>query len=301
MNAETHLQRRNGFTLIELLVVIAIIAVLVGLLLPAVQKVRETASRMSCQNNLKQIGLACYNFESINQRFPMNGGNDPVLPSVSWLTIILPYIEQNNLYSAVNSLMNNLNNNYSYYYYMTTNGSLAAPIKLYSCPSDPRASLGGSISWLPWAYTDYVAIDGLSWDSLGIISEDNFVRVTDITDGTSNTIMAGERPADTSSTFGFAWGWWWIGGLDSGSGVANQFALNRKDSNGNRCPPPPYYFGAGPRNVYNDCSVNQLWSNHSGGANFLIGDGSVSFISYSASAIMPALATRAGREVASLP
>jgi prepilin-type N-terminal cleavage/methylation domain-containing protein len=298
MNAETPLQRRNGFTLIELLVVIAIIAVLIGLLLPAVQKVRETASRMSCQNNLKQIGLACYNFENVNQRFPINGGNDPALYDVSWLTLILPYIEQNNLYNEVYSLIKS----YFYNYYMTTNGPLATPIKLYYCPSEPRASLGPSISWLPWAYTDYVAIEGLSHgDGLGIINEKSFVRVTDITDGTSNTIMAGERPPDTSSNFGFALGYWWIGGLDSGSGVANKFALNPTDSNGNRCPPPPCYFGAGPRNVSNDCSVNQLWSNHTGGANFLIGDGSVRFISYSYASIMPALATRAGGEIASVP
>jgi prepilin-type N-terminal cleavage/methylation domain-containing protein len=91
---------RAAFTLIELLVVIAIIAVLIGLLLPAVQKVRETASRMSCQNNLRQIGLACYSFESVNQRFPTNGGWDPVLHPTSWLTLLLPYIEQNNLYNA---------------------------------------------------------------------------------------------------------------------------------------------------------------------------------------------------------
>jgi prepilin-type N-terminal cleavage/methylation domain-containing protein len=289
-------RNRAAFTLIELLVVIAITAILIGLLLPAVQKVRETASRMSCQNNLKQIGLACYSFESVNQRFPINGGNDPVLYYVSWLTLILPYSEQNNLYNAVNSLFS------SNYFYFTSNGPLADPIKLYYCPSEPRASLGPSISWLPMAYTDYVAIEGLSHgDGLGIINQDSFVRVTDITDGTSNTIMAGERPPDTSSNFGRAWGWWWIGGPHSASGVANQYALNPKDSKGNRCPPPPYYFGAGPRNVSNDCSINQLWSNHIGGANFLIGDGSVRFISHSNSTIMPALATRAGGEIASVP
>src|SRR5262245_51895332 len=138
MNAETHLQRRNGFTLIELLVVIGIIAVLIALLLPAVQKIRETASRMSCENNLKQIGLACYDFESANQPFPGGDGQDPTLQYVSWMTLILPYIEQNNLYNALNS------------YYDIYHQPLAVPIKLYYCPSEPRSyPLLWSISYYP--------------------------------------------------------------------------------------------------------------------------------------------------------
>jgi prepilin-type N-terminal cleavage/methylation domain-containing protein len=289
MCREIHVRRRYGFTLIELLVVIAIIAILIGMLLPAIQKVREAASRMKCQNNLKQMGLACYSFENTYQRFPRGWGDPAEKFSSSWMWSILPFVEQQNLYNSV-----------------TTQGAIytTLSIPLYYCPSEPRPysvfSTGGGYGY---GYTDYVGINGVNNEELptGILasySASGAVRVMDVTDGTSNTVMIGEHPPAAD------WGWgaaFYDNSYDSLGVVASNGRFYAQNQQGQACPPPPCYFGGGPLNVNDNCSVNYLWSNHIGGANFAIGDGSVRFISYSAASILPALATRAGGELAEVP
>jgi len=280
------LNSRRAFTLIELLVVIAIIAILIGLLLPAVQKVREAANRTKCQNNLKQIGLALHLYHDALGGFPQ--AYDKAQPwqtpdnanRRSWMTLILPYIEQESVLR------------------LGFNGYQGIVVKTYGCPSDPLEGRLGVFGNLPsGALTDYLAVDGSQYvpgpgqplgirlGTDGVIYGGSKTRVADITDGASNTVIVGERPPASSTS----WGWWTWGPYDSALAVK----VSVPDPHGVACPLPQVYR---PGQVGVECDAAHYWSLHPGGANWLLGDGSVRLLPYSVVNVLTKLATRAGAE-----
>jgi prepilin-type N-terminal cleavage/methylation domain-containing protein/prepilin-type processing-associated H-X9-DG protein len=287
---------RRGFTLIELLVVIAIIAILIAFLIPAVQRVRESSNRLDCTVKLKNIGLALHNYAGEYGAFPpahvQTGGTSFPRPEppddkqyFSWMCRILPYVEQGDLYNQVNWTA------WAWWQHPINETELA----IYKCTSDYRPSYVAAFGSDEVALTAYMGVSGTDQFAFdGMLYINSRVTWKMITDGSSNTLLVGERPPSTDLVYG----WWFAGAGQS----------------------PPYYGatdvvlgtneltnpgGGSARDVYRDGQIDDpgnvnrwhFWSLHHGGSNFLFADGSVHFLSYDVGQpTFQALGTRNGEE-----
>jgi prepilin-type N-terminal cleavage/methylation domain-containing protein/prepilin-type processing-associated H-X9-DG protein len=304
---------RHAFTLIELLVVIAIIAVLIGLLLPAVQKVRDVVYRTYCTNALKHIGLGLHQYHDINGAFPparTQSSPRGKYDGISWLVRILPYVERSDLHAEMEAAFASQGNRPNPGANPPHRG-FGTVVSLYRCPADDRqyqativAGAGGSGS-SPVAFTGYLGVNGRNLRTYdGVLFWNSRVSFTDITDGTSSTLTAGERPPSSDLKAG-----WWYAGSGQGDGSratgSADFTLGAAELRTlniapfNACPPGPYKFEPG--TMQDPCDTFHFWSLHSGGSNFLFADGSVHFLNYSAAPLLPELATRNGGEAVSPP
>ncbi len=287
---------RPAMSLIELLVVIAIIAVLVALLLPAVQSVRGAAARTDCSNRLRQLALAHEQYHSAHGRLPPGFVSDAQpkdLPYTGWAVRLLPYLEQDPLWRRVGAAFASDPAPLVFYGHPPHADLLATVTPALLCPADGRVSQPHSFDTGPVAFTSYQGSSGTSYlKKNGVLYADSATRWADVTDGLSNTLLMGERPPSSD----FRLGWWYRGwGLykdGTGETVLGVRERNFSDDYPD-CRPGPYHFDAGTKG---ECDLFHFWSFHPGGANFAFCDGSVKFLRYSADAVLPALATRAGGE-----
>jgi prepilin-type N-terminal cleavage/methylation domain-containing protein/prepilin-type processing-associated H-X9-DG protein len=308
---------RRGLTLIELLVVIAIIAVLIGLLVPAVQKVREAANRIQCSNNLKQLALAALNYHDAKGRFPnglhtVDTAAGRYANGTCWEVELLPFFEQDNLKNRwdYDDFRNNVKGE--------RDATTAQVLQVLLCPSDslpqPVAyvSLNGQYEYAKGWYgmQSYGANAGIQSFPLnqvtrdGIFFQDSRIRLEDVSDGTSNTFLFGERShddaifdrltyTDVPSFYPLArWGTWAGVFATSGGSLGDRFLST----------PVRINYRVPPDGVKGDGSINNrlcaYGSGHPGGANFAFADGTVRFLSERIPVeTLKALSTRDGKEV----
>lgn len=290
--------RRSGFTLIELLVVIAIIAVLVAILLPAVQQAREAARRSTCQNNLKQMGIASHNYLETFSTFPVsfNGGTKAVGPHVS----MLPFLEQSGTFDQYN-----MNASWS----AAGNAHMRTLMpQVYVCPSAFDAGVVGKLGYqLPdYTYLNSAAAPETSGPKAALFRQGKVVKAKDVLDGLSNTIMFYESAgrthlwvgnimvADSANLWGGSGNQAWTCNSSTGSFQLIGMLLSPTDPVNT---PPEEIWDIG-HPINHDNSISNPYSFHAGGLQIVLADGSVRFLmEYTSNKTLGALASMDGGEV----
>jgi prepilin-type N-terminal cleavage/methylation domain-containing protein/prepilin-type processing-associated H-X9-DG protein len=306
--------RQRGMTLIELLVAIGIVGILVGLTVPAVQRVRAAAGRAACQNNLRQIGIAFHNQLSTHGRFPPHSpapgntsGSTFSYQGTSWHTFLLPELDQGPLWNRVVAAYNTNPRPHSAIH----DELRSTVVPTYICPVDtrlkaPAADASGDIA----AFTDYVAVNGHLDDlKSGLFAKRIGYRTAEITDGLSNTLAVAERPPPGD----FRLGWWYTTHLFENVQMVNDFevatesgiSINDTECGGWKVDLPSrglvniYTFGPG--RLSDPCDRYHYWSLHGDGGNFLMADGSVRWLSFGSRFQLRFLATVAAGDSADIP
>lgn len=283
---------RHAFTLLELLVVIGIMAILLGLLLPVLQRIRESANRLRCYSNLHQIGMALNQYHANHNAYPpaTQIGNTP-FPYLSWQARLLPALEQGPLAGEMQHAFKK-----DWRFWAPQHIPLrTTKMPLFVCPSEGREV--SQFQKLNAGFTHYLGVSG-SRPGNGILYYNSAVRTIDITDGLSYTFIVGERPPSSNERYG----WWYAGLGQDGMGTLDTH-MAAVQYNGSfyapHLPLGPYEFGPG--NSDDLGSMFHFWSMHPGGANFLAAGGNVMFLRYDAAHLLPNLCTRAGGENVILP
>lgn len=255
-----------AFTLVELVVVIAIISILIALLLPAIQKVREAAARIGCTNNLKQIGIAIQSYHGANNQLPPAWVAPGHQPGWGWGTFLLPHVEQDALYGLINPNVNSFGTPGIF----TTaaqipGGRSQVPLRVFRCPSDPGPNLNpergnhalSNYRGVRGPYTSFVFVE--NYDGGGIFLQNGKLRFSDVTDGTSNTLAVGEMMYE--------------GG--SGKTACIWAGMRGIDATGDTWPSDVTWFVDEDAAQVNGPSEWAFSSHHPGGVLFVFVDGSV--------------------------